>query len=209
MYPKYQFNLKPLSEDSRKRIIDVYLNQIEKCNGCGNCQSCIYKYIVNYLKKKKYVRYTNKGEKKQLPRLEDMKSFGYSYLQGLIQSLIISFPYPEYENVIRNIPKIDYNAISNSVPMDDNSDNNDDNNDDENMDENSDEEIDNTNQIYNNKGGSSADVVMDSDISKDVEDNIDVDLDTINENIVSPDDLFGKKRIIKSSQIRRNRKTTV
>lgn len=204
MYPKYQFNLKPLSEESRKRIIDVYLNQIEKCNGCGNCQSCIYKYIVNYLKKKKYVRYTNKGEKKQLPRLEDMKSFGYSYLQGLIQSLIISFPYPEYENVIRNIPKIDYNAISNSVPMDDNSDNNDDNNDDENMDENSDEEIDNTNQIYNNKGGSSADVVMDSDISKDVEDNIDVDFDTINENIVSPDDLFGKKglsRVVKFEEI--------
>jgi superfamily II DNA or RNA helicase len=186
-YPKYQFNLKRISEESRKRIIDVYLNQMEKCNGCGNCQSCIYKYIVNYLKKKKNIRVTNKGEKRQLPGLEDMESFGYSYLQGLIQSLIIAFPYPEYINVIRNIPPVNYDAklISNSKNMDENMD--------ENIESKSDEEIDDENQIYNYKGGSSVDVVMDDDVSKDVEDNIDVDFDSQDENIVSPDDLFGKK----------------
>jgi superfamily II DNA or RNA helicase len=195
-YPKYQFNLKKISEESRKRIIDVYLNQMEMCNGCGNCQSCIYKYIVNYLKKKENTRVSNKGEKTQLPGLEDMESFGYSYLQGLIQSLIIAFPFPEYVNVIRNIPKVNYNSDS-----DDNSNSissqtiveNIDDNIDENVESKSDERIDDVNQIYNNKGGSSVDVVMDSNVSKDVEDNIDVEFGTQDENIVSPDDLFGKK----------------
>jgi len=195
-YPKYQFNLKSISKDSRKRIIDIYLNQMEKCDGCGNCQSCIYKYIVNYLKRKENMRLTNKGKKMQLPGLEDMESFGYSYLQGLIQSLIIAFPYPEFVNVIRNVPKVNYNANSdaksNSISsqnivedMDENMD--------ENMESKNDEKIDDENQIYSNQGGSSVDVVMDSDVSKDVEDNIDVEFDFQDENIVSPDDLFGKK----------------
>jgi superfamily II DNA or RNA helicase len=195
-YPKYQFNLKKISEESRKRIIDIYLNQMEKCNGCGNCQSCIYKYIVNYLKRKENTRVTNKGEKTQLPGLEDMESFGYSYLQGLIQSLIISFPYPEYANVIRNVPKVNYNANSdansNSISSQTIVENIDENID-ENIESKSDDKIDDENQIYNNKGGSSVDVAMDGDVSKDIEDNIDVEFDSQDENIVSPDDLFGKK----------------
>ena len=210
-YPKYQFNTKQISEDSRNRIIDIYLNQIEMCNGCGNCQSCIYKYIINYLKKKENTRVTNKGEKTQLPGLEDMESFGYSYLQGLIQSLIITFPYPEYINVIRNVPKVTYNTNSNtnsntssnyvssqniSVNMDLNAD--------LNIETNSDENIDDTNAVYYNKGGSSADVVFDSDVSKDVEDNTEVVFNSQDENIVSPDDLFGKNglsRVVKFEEI--------
>ena len=38
VYPKYQFNLKRIDNDSRQRIIDVYLNQLERCDGCGLCQ---------------------------------------------------------------------------------------------------------------------------------------------------------------------------
>jgi superfamily II DNA or RNA helicase len=206
-YPKYQFNSKIISEDSRKRIIDIYLNQIEKCNGCGNCQGCIYKYIINYLKRKENMRITNKGEKMQLPGLEDMESFGYSYLQGLIQSLIITFPYPEYANVIRNIPQINYDVNSDSDLVSISSQTiaeNIDENIDENMETKNDDKIDDENQNYNNQGGSSFDVNMDDDVSKDVEDNNDVDFSSQDENIVSPDDLFGKNglsRVMKFEEI--------
>lgn len=202
-YPTYQLNLKRISEDSRKRIVDVYLNIMEKCNGCGNCQSCIYKYILNYLKRKENRRLTKKGDKMQLPGLEDMESFGYSYLQGLIQSLIIAFPYPEYVNVIRNIPQVNYGTNSNSISSQIIVENLDENLD-ENFESKSDEKIDDDNQNYNNKGGSSLDVAMDSDVSKDVEDNIDVQFDSQDENIVSPDELFGKKglsRVVKFEEI--------
>lgn len=202
-YPKYQFNLKRINEESRKRIIDIYLNQLEKCSGCGNCQGCIYKYIVNYLKNKENMRVTNKGEKMKLPGLEDMESFGYSYLQGLIQSLIIAFPYQEYVDVIRNIPQVNYGDTLNSISSQTIVENND-KNIDENIETKSDEKIDDENDLYNNKGGSSVDVAMDSDISKDVEDNNDVEFVSQNENIVSPDDLFGKKglsRIVKFEEI--------
>ena len=202
-YPTYQLNLKRISEDSRKRIVDVYLNKMEKCNGCGNCQSCIYKYILNYLKRKENRRLTKKGDKMQLPGLEDMESFGYSYLQGLIQSLIIAFPYPEYVNVIRNIPQVNYGTNSNSISSQIIVENLDENLD-EKFESKSDEKIDDGNQNYNNKGGSSLDVAMDSDVSKDVEDNIDVQFDSQDENIVSPDELFGKKglsRVVKFEEI--------
>ena len=202
-YPKFQFNLKRISDESRKRIIDVYLNQMERCNGCGDCQSCIYKYIVNYLKKKKNIRVSNKGEKRHLPGLEDMESFGYSYLQGLIQSLIIAFPYPKFTNVIRNIPKVNYVTSSNSISSHSIVEVNDENID-INMESKSDEKIDDDNQIYNNKGGSSIDVDMDGDVSKDVEDNNDIEFNLEDENIVSPDDLFGKKglsRVVKFEEI--------
>ena len=172
-YPKYQFNLKRINEDSRKRIIDVFLNQLEMCNGCGECQSCIYKYVIHYLKEKENTRVDNKGNTMKLPGLDDMESFGYSYLQGLIQCLIISFPYPEYKNVIKNIPKINYTNIPNSDSISsqeiiENFENNENNENSDNIiDFNDDEKIDDLIENATNTGGSSLDNSTDLQISHD------------------------------------------
>ena len=203
VYPKYQFNLKRIDNDSRQRIIDVYLNQLERCDGCGLCQSCAYKYIIHYLKRKENTRITNKGEKMQLPGLEDMESFGYTYLQGLIQTLIIAFPYPEHKDVISNIPPINYKQISESTSSEKIVQNEDSNTKYDNieyekndikLESKEDNIIDEVSDIiYNKKGGNSVDVMVDSDVSKDIKDNIDINFDFDDENIISPDDLFGKK----------------
>ena len=195
-YPKYQFNLKKIKKESRKRIIDVYLNQMEICNDCGDCQSCIYKYIINYLKNKENIRLTTKGDKMQLPGLEDMESFGYTYLQGLIQCLIIAFPYPEYKSVISNVPKINYEQHEDMEPDISSKEIA------ENLD--ADDKIEDDIQYeylevkegfkdkdYN--GGSSIDDKFPDDkiVSQD-------------ENTVSPDELFGKKglsRVVKFEEI--------
>ena len=107
-YPQYQMNLKKIPDDNRNRILSLYLNTLNKCeNKCGECQYCIYKYIISYLRNKEYKITFKKGERSgqeiALPSFENMENFGYSVLQNPLRSLIISYPYKEFNETIKNI----------------------------------------------------------------------------------------------------------
>ena len=93
LYPSYQMNGKKINEQDKKRILSLYLNKFEKCgNHCGQCQNCIYRYIIENLKNTKFNKTTKKGQVIEMPNFENMESFGYTMLQIPMESLIISYP---------------------------------------------------------------------------------------------------------------------
>jgi hypothetical protein len=108
-YPSYQMNLKKIPDDSRDRILYLYLNTLDTCGKCGECQYCMYKYIINHLRHKENRIVTKKGETRVMPSFDNMDKFGYTILQTPLRSLIISYPYDEFKDTIINIPKDNYN----------------------------------------------------------------------------------------------------
>ena len=104
LYPSYQMNGKKINEQDKKRILSLYLNKFEKCgNQCGQCQNCIYRYIIENLKNTKFNKTTKKGQVIEMPNFENMESFGYTMLQIPMESLIISYP---REGIKENLKKI-------------------------------------------------------------------------------------------------------
>ena len=103
-YPKYQMNLKKIKIQDTKRILSLYLTTIGNCGTCGNCQYCTYKYIIYYLRKKKFSITTKTGIVREMPSFENMESFGYTLLQTPLESLIISYPIEGLKNIIKNLP---------------------------------------------------------------------------------------------------------
>ena len=104
-YPSYQMNLKPIKDEDKKRILNIYLNKIEDCGGCGGrCQFCIYKYIIQNLRNKTMSITTKKGVTREMPNFENMESFGYTLLQTPLEALIISYPQQLLEKVAQNPP---------------------------------------------------------------------------------------------------------
>ena len=88
---------------------------------------CIYKYIISYLRNKEYKITFKKGERSgqeiALPSFENMENFGYSVLQNPLRSLIISYPYKEFNETIKNIENDKYSKHKHShslVKTDDN-----------------------------------------------------------------------------------------
>ena len=105
-YPEYQMNGKKIKDF--KRIVSLYLNTIGGCKSCGDCQYCVYKYIINNLRNKSYSITTKKGIKREMPSFENMEAFGYTLLQTPLESLIISYPYDGLQSVIQKIPSVSY-----------------------------------------------------------------------------------------------------
>jgi hypothetical protein len=104
-YPSYQMNLKKIKHEDKKRILSLYLNTIGECENCGQCQCCVYKYIIHALRNKEFTITTKKGEVREMPSFENMESFGYQTLQIPIESLIISYPIDELQNIIQDMPR--------------------------------------------------------------------------------------------------------
>ena len=102
-YPKYQMNLRKIPDDSVSRILYLYLNTIEKCDGCGECQYCLYRYAVNYMRNKENRIVTNKGDIVNMPSFDNMTKFGYTTLQNPLRALIIAYPYDGMNDAITNI----------------------------------------------------------------------------------------------------------
>jgi hypothetical protein len=102
-YPKYQMNGKKIVKDDQLTILknQIFLNNI------GSYQSKVYKYIIDNLRKQKITITTAKGTTREMPSFANMESFGYTMLQIPIQSLIISYPLSELEDVIKNIPPVE------------------------------------------------------------------------------------------------------
>ena len=107
-YPSYQMNLKKIKKEDKKRILGIYLNTIKKCENCGMCQFCVYKYIIHSLRKKQFSITTKKGVRKEMPNFENMESFGYTLLQTPLESLIISYPMKGLKKIIEKIPIENY-----------------------------------------------------------------------------------------------------
>lgn len=99
-YPKFQMNLKEIPDNERNRILNLYLTNLYKCNNCGNCQYCIYKYIIKYLRFKKTTIISKKGQVREMPSFENMEKFGYTMLLNPIRSLVISFPIKGLSDVL-------------------------------------------------------------------------------------------------------------
>jgi len=102
-YPKYQMNLKPISENDKKRIINLFITKMSKCDNCGKCQSCVYKYVINYLRHKQIIFHTKKGKEIKMPSFENMDSFGYTLLQNPLRSLIISYPMDGLKEIVEKM----------------------------------------------------------------------------------------------------------
>jgi superfamily II DNA or RNA helicase len=103
-YPSYQMNLKKIKDNDKNRILGIYLNKLEDCGGCGRCQYCAYKYIINNLRNKTMTLTTKKGDVREMPNFENMESFGYTLLQTPLEALIIAYPQQLLEKVAQNPP---------------------------------------------------------------------------------------------------------
>jgi len=107
-YPNYQMNLKKIKNQDKKRILSLYLNEIGNCETCGECQYCLYKYIIYNLRNKKFTVTTKKGVVRDMPSFENMESFGYTLLQTPLESLIISYPVKGLKTHMKQILNEDY-----------------------------------------------------------------------------------------------------
>jgi hypothetical protein len=107
-YPSYQMNLHKIKDVDRKRILSLYLNTIENCSSCGQCQGCVYKYIIHNLRNKQFTITTKKGVVKEMPSFENMESFGYTLLQTPLESLIMSYPMDGLKQLLDAIPAEKY-----------------------------------------------------------------------------------------------------
>ena len=107
-YPSYQMNLHKIKDPDRKRILSLYLNTIEECKNCGECQGCVYKYIIHNLRNKQFTITTKKGVVKEMPSFENMESFGYTLLQTPLESLIMSYPMDGLKQLLDTIPAEKY-----------------------------------------------------------------------------------------------------
>ena len=107
-YPAYQMNLHKIKDADRKRILSLYLNTIENCYSCGECQGCVYKYIIHNLRNKQFTITTKKGVVKEMPSFENMESFGYTLLQTPLESLIMSYPMDGLKQILDTMPAEKY-----------------------------------------------------------------------------------------------------
>jgi hypothetical protein len=107
-YPSYQMNLHKIKDADRKRILSLYLTTIDECSSCGECQGCVYKYIIHNLRNKQFTITTKKGVVKEMPSFENMESFGYTLLQTPLESLIMSYPMDGLKHILDTIPAEKY-----------------------------------------------------------------------------------------------------
>ena len=107
-YPSYQMNLHKIRDHDKNRILHLYLTTIEECNACGECQGCVYKYIIHNLRNKQFTITTKKGLVKEMPSFENMESFGYTLLQTPLESLIVSYPMDGLKQILDTIPPEKY-----------------------------------------------------------------------------------------------------
>jgi hypothetical protein len=107
-YPSYQMNLKRIKDEDKERILSLYLTKIGNCSDCGNCQYCVYRYIIHKLRNKEFSITTKKGVVKNMPSFANMESFGYTLLQKPLEALIMTYPNNKLKAQIDKIPKEKY-----------------------------------------------------------------------------------------------------
>lgn len=105
-YPEYQMNLKKIKKENQERIVSLYLTTFPKCSGCGNCQACVYRYIIAFLRNNHFSYSMKDGTVRHMPLFQDMESFGYNVLQKPLESLIISYPIEGLKEIIRRLPAV-------------------------------------------------------------------------------------------------------
>jgi superfamily II DNA or RNA helicase len=87
-YPTVQMNKKEIKEPLQH--VPVYLNSV------GQYQQYVYDYIIESMVNKVY-----KGERK-MPDFENMDSFGYTLLYSPLESLVMTYPNEQMDEIVRN-----------------------------------------------------------------------------------------------------------
>lgn len=103
-YPSRQMNLKKIKNVDKNRVLSLYALHLDKCNNCGKCQYCAYKYIIYSLRQKTFSITTKTGVVRDMPSFENMEKFGYTLLQTPLESLIISYPIAGLKEALDEIP---------------------------------------------------------------------------------------------------------
>jgi superfamily II DNA or RNA helicase len=120
-YPTIQMNGKPI--DNPIKHVNNFINTT------GEYQKDAYSIIIENLRKKSYNSFNIYGEMREMPSFENMESFGYTLLQGPIESLNIVYPTKEMDKLIElkskggetpsneNLIKEESAIISNSIGL--------------------------------------------------------------------------------------------
>jgi len=105
-YPIYQINGKRITEKGKKypvEKISLFLTNI------GEYQSLGYKYIIDRLRnRQRGYKMTRTGAQRKTAAFSDLRSFGYTDLQIPIEALNIIYPYEGLDELIKQIPKMEY-----------------------------------------------------------------------------------------------------
>ena len=105
-YPIYQINGRRITEKGKKypvEKISLFLTNI------GEYQSLGYKYIIDRLRnRQRGYKMTRTGAQRKTAAFSDLRSFGYTDLQIPIEALNIIYPYEGLDELIKQIPKMEY-----------------------------------------------------------------------------------------------------
>uniref|UniRef100_A0A6C0KPB6 Helicase ATP-binding domain-containing protein n=1 Tax=viral metagenome TaxID=1070528 RepID=A0A6C0KPB6_9ZZZZ len=102
-YPKYQINGRKIPNNKKITKLSLYINTI------GDYQQMGYSYIINRLRNREQItRITKSGKEKRTASFISLKSFGYTDLQLPIEALNIIYPYNGLEDLVKNIPSLEY-----------------------------------------------------------------------------------------------------
>ena len=98
-YPVTQMNGKTI--DQPIQYVNVFLNKT------GEYQKQAYSVIIENLRKRSYHSFNIYGEMREMPSFENMDSFGYTLLQGPLESLNMVYPTAELDTLIERESSIE------------------------------------------------------------------------------------------------------
>ena len=98
-YPSVQMNQQEITEPLQ--FIPVYMN------GIGEYQLRGYQFIIDYLGLKSTTVTDKTGKERVMPNFENMESFGYTLLLPPLEALIMVYPNPEFDKVIKKKELVD------------------------------------------------------------------------------------------------------
>ena len=102
-YPITQMNGRPINDEERLKILDLFLVNI------GEYQEYGYKFILDNIKSKNTNVTTKKGEVRIMPTFEEMEKFGYTLLQKPLEALIIVYPLDGLKEVVNQEVSLERN----------------------------------------------------------------------------------------------------
>lgn len=93
-YPVTQMNGKTIEQPIQ--YVNVFTNKT------GEYQKKAYSIIIENLRKRSYHSFNIYGEMREMPSFDNMESFGYTLLQGPLESLNMVYPTAELDELMKN-----------------------------------------------------------------------------------------------------------
>ena len=102
-YPNYQINGRKIPPKRKIKKLSLFLNNI------GEYQQLGYSYIIDRLRSRgEEIKMTRKGKQRKVAAFSSLKAFGYTDLQIPIEALNIIYPYPGLDELVKQIPPLEY-----------------------------------------------------------------------------------------------------